>query len=318
MPDIAMQNLLTVVDIESEVTRLFFDQNNYRHIVELPEKNLLEFFNYLIPDWKLRGNTGRKSISFCDCIKKREAILKETRLELMQELIDLLKNQEKSLFHFYAYHALHQLIHEISNDDKKVEFIDELIQPRRAIEFDQYLEGINEEFKKCLKLTFVGSLYLFIPDYNFEEDVTEEKFELLKYLFTCQLSRFELKFREYVETEKRRLGSYHQISLKPVIRFYYNLAKNAVENTTVPIRKQHQFINFQELIAHSFPGVEKNSFLVTKFYEQRHVRIFDDSKKDDENIKKVLWPVARCRVATRLKVLGFPTGVTENDMNKVN
>lgn len=305
---IEMQNLLTDVRIEPEAAPLvrIFENGRYKRIVELPEKNLRDFLTYLIPDWKWM----EYKVPSYSCTEKRKAILDATGQDLFQHLIDALKVKEKSLFHYYFYRALHQTIHEITNDEKSYESIKNVIPARQPLEYQQYLDGLTEEFQRCLKLTLVGISYQF--DYAFEEKVTDEKFELLEYLFTCQLARFELRFREYVEKEKQTLGTYYRIVLKPVVRFYYNIARHANEN------RKYQFIKCQELIAHTFPEVERNYFLITKFYEQRHLRIFDDSKKYDDEIKKVLWPVILCRVAMRLKVLDFPTGVTEEDMTQVN
>lgn len=298
----ASQPFLTTINIESIKSKVagIFEHKRFKNIAELPDNKLLELFDYLIPDWKLRDNTGRSGISYYSLSEKNNVIVNETEIDLIQQLIDMLKNKEKEIFHFYSYQALYQLIHEITNDG--IESMETYIRSRISNEFDQYLDGINEEFKKCLKLTLVGSAYL--CDYNFEENVTEEKIELLEYLFTGQLSRFELSFREYVDKQKRNLGSYHRISLKPVTRFYYKIAKNQVKRTTKATRKQYHYINCQKLISHSFPEVEENSSLITKFYEQRHLRIFDDTKKYEEYI---IWIVVLCRVATRSKELRSPT-----------
>lgn len=284
-------------------------------MTQLPNENLYELLTYLIPDWKwMEHKVSLYSYSHKREIKLnviRTAVRDVTEKDLIQHLIDMLKMEEKCLLHYYIYRALHQLIYEIMVDEKNDKSIRDVIPAKRPVEYDEHLLGINEEFRRCLKLTLVGITYQF--NYTFEEKVTDEKFELLEYLFTCQLSRFELTFGEYIEKEKRNLGSYYCIAVTPLVRFYYNIARNVNED-----RVKYHFIKCQELIAHKFPEVEGNSFLITKFYEQRHVRIFDDSKKHVNEIKNVIRPVILCRVAMRLKLLGFPTGAIENNISQVN
>lgn len=251
------------------------------------DEKIINFFDILMEDWKFR----EKSVDFNYNLVAKDQDMSNVSAErgyLIRCLISLLKNGEKKIFHYAAYSILCQFIHEKQAD------ADNKLLPNIPKDLDEFLKGVNDAYKDWIKLILIHYSHHINEELHFDES-DDDMLVLLLYLRGSWYSKFEKKFKYLIEIGQKELGSYHKTILKPYAQFYYQIAK------------ENAFPSFIELIFRLCPYVKENSCLVTSFYEQRKVMIFEYSNEEYGNkISKIVDRIVHYRLSRKLKELGLP------------
>lgn len=253
----------------------------------LDHNDLMRFFDLLIPDWKFRNETE----SFYYLHDKNSEIKKLTDLSIAEQMFMLLKAKDKSIFHYTAYSILIQYCYEIFMDEKNFEKFQ-----INFYELKSLLEGINEDYKEYVLLMMAG-----FPNGT---KIEPELLMLRERLREGFLPKFKDKFKKIIKEEKIRCGTFYEVSIKPLARFYYFNATWSDSDA--------------ELIFRLFPHVEENSSLVSRFHEQRNLWIFDNDSKSDDKLKNIYELLICCRIKTKLMKFGLPDKCQSDCKMEVN
>lgn len=241
------------------------------NIANFTHDKLMRLFDLLIPDWKYRNDKD----SCYNLPEKSSSIEKLTHSSIPEEMFTLLKDQNKSIFHHAAYSILIQYYHELYKKEDSFEkyqfYFDELVSES---------EGINDDYK-----LYISLLMARLP-YGIEKNKKLELLELREKLRAGYLPKFKDTFKKMIKEEKFNYGSFHEVSMKPLARFYYFIAT--------------RFNSDPELIYRLFPHVEENSSLVSSFHEQRNLWIFDIDSDFDKKFKEIHLLIICYRIIMRM------------------
>lgn len=259
-------------------------------IDQMSNDDLMKFFEFLIPDWKYRK--AEKSNN--KIIWKNEAITVLTKSNLISNMLSIMKNRDKSLFHHTAFSILIQFAHEIFESEESFD--------QFRFEADEILiklKGISSEYMQyCLLLL----IRIPLPeDFQLNLEFTpieKDWMSLYENIGYGSFSKFVKLFEKFLSYEKNKFGSFYEVSFKPTARLFYFVATECEA----------------DFIYRLYPFVDNNACLVTSFHEQRHLWIFDVDNKHKNELEKVYELIIEYRIGRELKNLGLPCSILEDNI----
>lgn len=262
------------VDIKTTLTQA----EKLSDINALTGDNLMVHFNdFLSNDEKFRN---------------AEISIEDKQLDILRHMLDLLKDENKDKFTFYivAFSVLDQSVHDEVEVGKK-----------SSIQFES--QDVNDDLKRIDAVNSEYSHYIKLVLKYYSNREKPEKVEraniianLLLSLKKGFMSKFEQSFKKIINEEKNKFGFYYEVSLKPLARFCFYIA-----------RAKSSYGIF-ELILRLFPHVDENSCEITSFYELRYLKMNDDAALHCK-LKSFYSSIIDYQVCRILQKIGLPEGL---------
>lgn len=233
-------------------------------------ENLLTF---LVPDWFDHRSSYEKD---CALVCKARQFEEETKTSFLRKLCEMIDDEHNQVYKDVCLRILCQYMSELENQQQASDLTCDFLSVKNIMEMT------NNEYRE--KIFQILMVFWNVSDSEFKKTVTSyEKSEESKYFFKSafllkerQIGKFQESFEIFLNYAEKTYVDYSEVRIKAKVRLLHEISKR---------QKLWKTCNF---IMEKFPFIDKNSTLMSIFYDVRYLNIFNIAPLQNQKLNKLV------------------------------